>query len=38
MERLGWDEGDQLVIEDYKGRLIIENISKGLLPIGERLK
>ena len=38
MEKLGWEEGDQLLLETYKGRLFAENLSKGLLPIGERLK
>jgi len=38
MEQLKWDEGDQLLLETYKGRLFVENLSKGLLPMGERLK
>jgi len=38
MEQLEWDEGDQLLLETYKGRLFVENLSKGLLPMEERLK
>ena len=38
MEKLEWEEGDQLVLETYKGRLFVENLSKGLLPLGERMK
>ncbi len=38
MEKLGWEEGDQLLLETYKGRLFAENLSKGLLPMEERLK
>ena len=37
-KELGWDEGDQLLLETYKGRLFVENLSKGLLPMGDRLK
>ena len=38
MDKLKWEEGDQLLLETYKGRLFIENLSKGLLPLGERMK
>jgi len=38
MDKLKWDEGDQLLLETYKGRLFIENLTKGLLPLGERMK
>jgi len=38
MDALGWKEKDQLLIEEYKGRLIIENLSKGRISIVERLK
>ena len=38
MEKLGWEEGDQLLLETYKGRLFAENLSKDLLPMEERLK
>jgi len=37
-KQLGWNEGDQLLIEDYKGRLIIENLTKGLIPIKKRIE
>lgn len=37
-KKLGWDEGDQLLLETYKGRLFIENLSKGLLPLEQRMK
>ncbi len=38
VKELGWEEGDQLILEVYKGRLIVENISKGRKTIAERLK
>ncbi|GAF88712.1 unnamed protein product [marine sediment metagenome] len=38
VKELGWEVGDQLLIEVYKGRLLVENLSKGLLPAKERLK
>jgi len=38
MDKLKWEEGDQLLLETYKGRLFVENLSKGLLPLGERMK
>jgi len=38
VKELGWDVGDQLLLEVYKGRLLVENLSKGLLPAEERLK
>ena len=37
-EELKWEEGDNLLIEVYKGRLLVENLTRGLLPAGERLK
>jgi len=38
VKELGWKEGDQLILEVYKGRLIVENISKGRKTIVEKLK
>ena len=38
VKELGWEVGDQLLLEVYKGRLLVENLSKGLLPAKERLK
>jgi len=38
VEELGWDVGDQLLLEVYRGCLLVENLSKGLLPAKERLK
>ncbi|MBA7658156.1 hypothetical protein ES703_66104 [subsurface metagenome] len=37
VKELGWEVGDQLLLEVYKGRLIVENLTKGLLPIGKRV-
>ena len=36
--RLGWEEGDVLLIEDYKGKLIVENLSRSIKPLKERLE
>lgn len=37
MKTLGWNEKDQLMIEEYKGKLVVENISRPIKPLKERL-
>ncbi len=37
VKELGWEVGDQLLLEVYRGCLLVENLSKGLLPAKERL-
>jgi len=37
MEILGWKIEDQVLVEVYKGKLIVENISKSLRPLEERI-
>lgn len=36
-EALGWRLGDQVLLEAYKGRLVVENLS-SVRPIGERIE
>lgn len=38
MKTLGWDELDQVLLEAYQGKLVIENISKQVKPLPERLR
>ena len=37
MEELGWEIHDQILTEAYRGKLIVENLSKTIKPIEERL-
>lgn len=38
MEALGWKIGDEVLIEAYKGKLIIENLSRTIKPLADRLR
>ena len=38
LNRLGWEIGDQIIVEDYKGFLLVENVSRKTKPISERIK
>jgi len=33
----GWQIGDQVMVEYYKGKFIIENLSRTIKPLPERL-
>jgi len=37
MEMLGWEIDDQIMVEAYHGKLIVENLSKTIKPIEERI-
>lgn len=37
MEMLGWEIDDQVLVEVYQGKLIVENLTKTTKPITERL-
>ena len=37
MDQLGWEIDDQIMAEAYKGKLIVENLSKIISPLEERL-
>lgn len=37
MEQLGWEIDDQIMAEAYKGKLIVENLTKNLKPLEERI-
>ena len=37
METLGWEIDDQLIVEAYQGKIIVENLSKTIKPIEERI-
>lgn len=37
MDLLGWEEGDNVMVEAYKGRIIIENLDRTIKPPKERL-
>jgi len=37
LELLGWKIGDQIIVEAYQGKLIVENLSKTIKPIEERI-
>ena len=37
-EFLGWQDGDQIMVEVYKGRILIENLKEREKPAQERLK
>ena len=38
MNQLGWEVEDQVLVEAYKGKLIVENLSRTIKPLEERLK
>lgn len=38
MNLLGWEMGDQVLVEAYRGKLIVENLSRSIKPLPERLK
>ncbi len=38
MDMLGWKIGDQILIEAYKGKLIVEPLNKAIKPQQERYK
>ena len=38
MNQLGWKEEDHVLVEAYKGKLIVENLSRTIKPLKERLK
>lgn len=38
LKRLGWEIGDQVLIEAYQGKLIVENLKRSIRPLKERLK
>lgn len=38
MDKLEWHEKDMLLLEEYNGKLVVENISKSIKPIKERLE
>ena len=37
MEMLGWKIDDQVMVEVYKGKLIVENLSMTIRPLEERI-
>ena len=37
LKMLGWEIDDQVVVEVYRGKLIVENLSKTIKPIEERI-
>ena len=37
MKMLGWEIDDQVLKEVYRGKLIIENLSKTIKPLEERI-
>ena len=38
MKQLGWETGDQILIEAYCGKLIVENLSQIIKPATERFR
>ena len=37
LKMLGWEIDDQVVVEVYRGKLIVENLTKTLKPLEERI-
>ena len=37
LKMLGWEIDDQVVVEAYRGKLIVENLTKNLKPLEERI-
>ena len=37
LKLLGWEIDDKVLVEVYKGKLIVENLSKIISPLEERL-
>ena len=37
MKLIKWEIGDRILIEAYQGKLIVENLSKTIKPLKERL-
>ena len=37
LKMLGWEIDDQVVVEVYRGKLIVENLTKILKPLEERI-
>ena len=37
MDKLEWQVKDMLLIEEYKGKLVVENLSRSIKPLKERL-
>ena len=37
LQQLGWEIDDQIVIEAYQGKLIVEKLDRVLKPLKERL-
>ena len=37
MDQLGWEIDDQIVAEAYRGKLIVENLTKTTRPLEERI-
>lgn len=35
---LGWETGDQVMIEAYRGKLIIDNLTRVVKPLPDRLR
>ena len=38
MKLMDWEVGDQVLVEAYQGKLIVENLSRSIKPLKERLK
>ena len=37
MTLIQWEIGDRILVESYKGKLIVENLSKTIKPLEERI-
>jgi len=38
LEYLGWSVGDQVILEEYKGKIVVEPLSKVVRPLEERVR